>query len=224
MAEQADHDGLRSLILIARSKNAFWERRLHEAAAHARRGLEYAPATSARVLLARQLGDAYQELGDIERATEAHQIAARVRDEIVAPDEIGGIWACGPARQANYAVWVHLRAGNPDAALAAVDTAERAYADGDQWAYGTWAQIRIGAGTAHLMADRLDGTSEALAPILEMPAEERLATLSSRLGDVAGMLNQRRYASSPEARALRDQIADYHTNAMTTKALPPGEQ
>lgn len=224
MAEEADHDGLRSMILIARSKNAFWERRLHEAAAHARRGLEYAPANSVRILLACQLGDAYQELGDVERATEAHQVAARARDEIAGADELGGIWACGPARQANYAVWVHLRAEDSGAALAAVDTAEVAYAEGDQWAYGTWAQIRIGAGTAHLMADRLDGTSEALAPILEMRPEERLATLSSRLGDVAGMLNRPRYASSAEARALRDQIADYLTNSMTTKALLSGEQ
>jgi hypothetical protein len=211
------------MVLIAQSKNAFWENRLHQAADYAHRGLECAPLTSARVMLACQLGDAFQALSDMERARAAHELAARARDEIRQPDEIKGIWACGPARQANYAMWVHLRAEDPQSALAAAETAERAYAEGDDWAYGTWGQIRIGSANAHLMAGRLDGAAATLAPILEMRAEERLATLSTRLAGLAGALNGRRYLGSADARSLHEQITDYRANAIKTRALPSGD-
>lgn len=224
LAEQTDHNALRVMVLIAQSKNAFWENRLHQAAHYARQGLEFAPMTSARVLLACQLGDAYQALGDIERAREAHDLVARARDEINESDEFKGIWACGPARQANYALWAHLGAADPHAALAAAEAAEAAYAAGDDWAYGTWAQIRIGSANAHLMAGQLDGAVDALTPILEMRTEERLATLSARLASFAVALDgSRRYLGSVEARLLHGQIADYCANAIKTRALPSGD-
>jgi tetratricopeptide (TPR) repeat protein len=224
MAEQADHNGLRAMVLVAQSKNAFWENHLHEAADYARRGLECAPTTSRRVLLACQLGDAYQALGDLTRAREAQELAARARDAITAPDDIGGVWACGPARQANYAIWVHLRAGDIREALADAEAADRAYAEGDEWAYGTWAQIHIGTANAHLLAGRVDGAAAALSPILGMRAEERLATLSARLGEVASQLGDQRYSGSPGARSLREEITDYRANAIRTRALPSGDQ
>ncbi|HUY46048.1 MAG TPA: helix-turn-helix transcriptional regulator [Streptosporangiaceae bacterium] len=223
MAGQADHDPLRALVLIAQGKNAYWEGRFGDAAGYATRGLDYAPPTSARVLLACQLGDARQAVGDIAGALEAQTAAKRARDEITSADEVGGVWACGRARQANYAMGVHLRAGDPAAALAEAETARQAYQHGEPWAYGTWGQIRIGSGIAHLLAGRVDGTASELAPILRMPPEQRLATLTTRLGEVDMRLRHRRFEGSTEVRTLRQQIAGYRAQAITTRALPPGQ-
>jgi len=71
MAEQAGHDPLRAIVLIARGKNAYWEGRFKDAADLAERGLECAPPTTARILLGSQLGDARQAVGDITGALEA---------------------------------------------------------------------------------------------------------------------------------------------------------
>ena len=223
MAEQADHDSLRAIVLIAQGKNAYWEGRFQEAAGLARRGLECAPPNTARVLLASQLGDARQADGDITGALEAQTAAKRARDQVLIDDAPGGIWACGRARQANYAMSVHLRTGNPAGALAEAETARQAYEAGEDWAYGTWAQIRIASGIAHLIAGRVDGAASELAPILTMPPERRLATLTTRLGEVGMRLSDRRYQGSTEATELRQQIADYRAHAVTARALPPGQ-
>ncbi len=222
MAGQADHDPLRAMVLIAQGKNAYWEGRFRDAAEYARRGLEYVPRTSAQVLLACQLGDARQAVGDIPGALEAQSRARRARDEITSAGEAAGLWACGHARQANYAMGVHLRAGDPAAALAEAETARDAYANGEPWAYGTWAQIRIGSGIAHLLAGRVDGAASELAPILEMPPEQRLVTLTTRLGEVDKRLSHHRYERSTEVVALREHIAGYRAKAITTQALLAG--
>jgi transcriptional regulator with XRE-family HTH domain len=223
MAEQADHDPLRAIVLIAQGKNAYWEGRFQEAADFARRGLECVPTTTARVLLASQLGDARQAGGDIAGALEAQNVVKRARDEVTSEDDAAGIWACGRARQANYAMGVHLRAGNAAGALAEAETAQQAYEAGEPWAYGTWAQIRIGSGIAYLLAGQVDGVVSELAPILSMPPERRLATLTARVGEVGVRLADRRYQGSTEVAELREQIVDYRAHGVTARALPPGE-
>ena len=222
MADQADDDAARALVLIARGKNAFWEKRLARAVEYAKRGLAVAPATSARVLLACQLGGAHQALGDVRSALAAHDAAVDAR-EAMAGEELGGLWWCGPARQANYAMWVHLRAGDSMAALEAAGAAQDAYADGDHWAYGTWAQVMIGTAIAQLQKGEPEGAAETLDPILQMPAEQRLATLSERLGDVDRYLGHRKYAGDPHALSLREQIGEYRADTVTVRALTTGE-
>lgn len=223
MAEQADHDPLRALVLIAQGKNAYWEGRFQQAADLAQRGLACAPPTSARVLLASQWGDARQAVGDIAGALEAQAAVQAARDSVTSADEPGGIWACGRARQANYAMSVHLRAGDAAGALAEADIARQAYASGEEWAYGTWAQIRIASGIAYLLAGRVDGTASELAPILSLPPERRLATLTTRLGEVEMGLRDRRYQGSTDVAELRQRINGYRAHAVTTRALPPGQ-
>lgn len=223
MAEQADHDPLRAIVLIAQGKNAYWEGRFQQAADFAQHGLACAPPTTARVLLASQWSDARQAVGDITGAQEAQAAVQRARDEVKSADEPDGIWACGRARQANYAMGVRLRAGDPAGALAEADIARQAYESGEDWAYGTWAQIRIGSGIAYLLAGRVDGMVSELAPILSLPPEHRVATLTTRLREVEMRLRDHRYQGSAEIAKLRHQINSYCAHAVTTRALPPGQ-
>ncbi|QXJ20655.1 helix-turn-helix transcriptional regulator [Actinomadura graeca] len=224
MAEQADHDALRAMLLTAQSKNAFWEGRYRLAAELAQRGQRYAPATEARVLLACQEGDARQALGELASAQEAQRAAAAARDAITAEVEVGGLWACGRARQANYAVGVCLAGRDTAGALAGVAEAREAYAAGELWAYGTWAQLCLGAGIAYILQGDLDDALGELAPILALPEEQRLATLASRFGEVDQHLAHRRFSGSRAVLELREQITEYRAGALTAKAIMKGDQ
>ena len=53
--------------------------------------------------------------------------AKAARDAINRRNDIYGIWECGRGRQANYAMGVHLRAGDPAEALSLADVAREAY-------------------------------------------------------------------------------------------------
>jgi hypothetical protein len=217
LADEAGHPGARALALCALSKTAFWQGHRDRARDLARRGWECAPASSTRVLLACQEADAT----DGPDAREALDRAGRARDEISTPDELGGVFGCGPVRLANYAMGVCLRAGDLGAVLEAAGRL-----DGDAGAeavgYGTWGQIRIGAGLAHLGAGELDGAASQFAPVLALPPARRLATLTSRLAGVPPVLGQAPYARSRAAAELSDQIITYQhdTAAVTALALP----
>jgi tetratricopeptide (TPR) repeat protein len=227
LADQADHDGLRALLLSARSKIDFWRRRYGEAAKHARRGYEYNPPGTLRVLLACQEADALQAIGKIEDAMEAltrserTQDAIRTQDDVNEADELGGIFGCGIARQSNYSIATYLRSGSMDQALLQVHRAETAWRDGEEWAYGTWAQVQIGAAIAHLMNGEMDGAALILRRILDEPAEKRLATLTTRLHrEVTPLLTSSAIGQSKLAFTLREGISDYSNSPI--RQLPSG--
>ena len=210
LAGQADHNGLRALLFSARSKNEFWRRRYSAAAASARRGYDFNPSGTLRVLLACQEADALQAMGRIDDAKEALHRSERIQDSLNQSGELGGIFACGIARQANYSIGTYLRAGSPNEALRHVERAEMAWRDGEHWAYGTWAQVQIGASIAHLMNGDIESAAETLREILEQPEERRLATVATRLTrDVTPLLANPAIGRSKSAMMLLDGIVHY---------------
>jgi transcriptional regulator with XRE-family HTH domain/tetratricopeptide (TPR) repeat protein len=224
LAEQADHNGLRALVLCAQSKNEFWNGRYASAATYARRGYDFKPPGSARILLACQEADAFQAMGSLDDARETLGRAVRTQEGIRQSDELGGIFACGTARQANYSIATYLRAGSVDGALQQVERAEAAWRDGEDWAYGTWAQVQIGAAIAYIMKGEIDGASAVLRPVLDQPAESRLATLTTRLShDVAPLLDNPAIGKSKSAIMIREGISDYGLGHSHVRSLLAGE-
>jgi tetratricopeptide (TPR) repeat protein len=223
LADEADHDGLRALLLCTQSKNAFWARRYEDAAKHARRGYEYKPPGSAYVLLACQEADAFQAQGRIDDAQEALKRAERAREGMSRPDELGGIFACGIAREANYSIATCLHTGSVKEALRQVERAETAWRNGEPWAYGTWAQVQIGAAMAYVVSGEMDGAAVILQPVLNQPAERRLATVTTRLGtEVASLLARSQIGQSRAGGLLREQITDYCEAQPGLRMLPAG--
>src|ERR1700730_15318626 len=53
------------------------------------------------------------------------------------------------------------------------------------------------------------GLAEQIAPVLELPAEYRLATLTEHIASVDVLLRRRRFGGAPEAAQLRDRIAEF---------------
>ncbi|MGW4639534.1 hypothetical protein ACWEN6_13450 [Sphaerisporangium sp. NPDC004334] len=223
IADQVSHPALTALLLSAQSKSAFWEGRWREAAALARHGYDLAGPDSARVLLACQEADAWQAQGDITAAKSALTRADEARDQIVQHNLLAGPYSCGPARQANYTMAVHLRDHQPQRALQAAADAERAWRNGDAQAYGTWAQVRIGAAIAHLHDGEIDGAQVMLRPVLELPMDRRLATLTTRLlQQVTPVLAGRARAGGRQAVALSAQIREYCSTSKPVAEITSG--
>jgi transcriptional regulator with XRE-family HTH domain len=221
LAGEAEHPGVRALALCALSKAAFWEARRESARDLARAGYECAPANSTRVLLACQEADA---TGPAD-AREAMGRAVQAHGEVACADDLGGVFGCGEVRLANYLMGVYLRAGKIDAVLEVAAGAAAEAEAGEPIGYGTRGQIQIGAGIAHVRSGDVEGAAEMFGPVLGMPPDLRLATLTSRLGPVAGTLLGPAYRQARTASALAEQISAYCAGADTTRvpALPHGE-
>jgi hypothetical protein len=222
-AELAGHNDLRAWVLSTRSKVAFWDGRHKDAITFARRGIAYRTTGSVGVLLACQEADAWSELGAREEALAALDRAEDARAAMIGGDDIGGIFACQPARQANYAAAVQLRIGHPADALRSANNAHTLLSDQPVRAYGTEAQIHISQAAAHLLTGEAEGALEALAPVLALPPDHRLAPVTRRLGALCSGIG-RPQTSGNVAVGLRQAIEAFCVDSAPRHlALSPGE-
>ncbi len=220
-ADEAASDMASALVLSARAKASQWEHRYAGAAEIARRGYELCPPAGARVLLACQEANAAQALGDCTRAREALSRAQSAQDsEIPAPDDDGTTaWSCPPPRQANYAAIVNMGCGDLDRSLQEVQRADRAWAGGGPWVYGTWAQVRIGAAIARARKREVDGAAEEIAPVLSIAPEYRVVTITGRLGDVDQLLHEHQFQGSRDAADLSERIGAFRAASLGVKEI-----
>ena len=75
------------------------------------------------------------------------------------------------------------------------------------------AQIRAGAAIARLMQGSLDGAAEEVTPVLALSREFRIATVTGWVDDLGHRLASPRYAASPLAIDLRQQIRQFRSEA-----------
>jgi hypothetical protein len=73
------------------------------------------------------------------------------------------------------------------------------------------------------MAGEIDGATEEVARVLDLPPELRVVTITGRLGVVEQQLRQRRYGRSGPALDLRDQIRDFRAGALRQREIAPRE-
>ncbi|WP_433347651.1 hypothetical protein ACQP25_30830 [Microtetraspora malaysiensis] len=213
LAQQTSEPTAQALALSTKSKVAFWDGRLRQAAEFAQQGYTLSVNDTMKVFLACQEADAWQALGNIPKARDALRNAEAAREIIDRSDTVGGVFGCGIARQSNYAAGVHLRAANPDEALRQAERGLNAYDQGEEWAYGTWGQIHIEMALAHIAKQEIDGAAAALRPVLALPPEQRLSTLATRLIQLGRVLDGSRFRGSAEARTLRSEIREYRAIA-----------
>ncbi|MFG2310607.1 XRE family transcriptional regulator [Streptomyces sp. NPDC048566] len=220
-AELAGHNDLRAWVLSTRSKVCFWDGRLREAIAYARRGATCRPGGTVSVLLACQEADAWSQLGAHDEAVEALSRAEALRDSPLDADDVGGIFSCQPARQENYSAAVHLRIGEPAKALRAADNALDLMSRQTVRAYGTEAQIHISKASAHLATGEPEGALEALAPVLALSPDHRLTPVTRRLHELTSGLGRQTGAATA---GLRAAIEDFCLDAAPRQLAPsPGQ-
>ncbi|MFJ4003352.1 helix-turn-helix domain-containing protein [Streptomyces sp. NPDC090023] len=218
-AELAGHNDLRAWVLSTRSKIAFWDGRHRDAIGFARRGAACTTTGSVAVLLACQEADAWSELGAADEALASLTRAEHARDAVNGDDEVGGIFACPQARQENYKAAVNLRSGRPADALLAAMRAHELMAAQPVRAYGTEAQIHISQAAAHLATGEAEGALVALAPVLALPPDQRLAPVARRLSELTADMK----GCGSAAIGLRAAIEEWCVDSAPRRlALSPG--
>jgi transcriptional regulator with XRE-family HTH domain len=209
MAQEAEANEAIAWSVLA--KTARWQGRYVESAELARRGFEVSTLTPTRVELAYREANAIALFGDAGRARRALRRAEEAAETL--PSSGGGmsVWSFPVERQAVFALSVAIYTGDPDTALRAAATADAGWAAGDTRVPATWAQIRTEAAIAYLMKGALDGTAEQIIPVLSLPPELRIGTVTGYLRKLTVLLNQPRLADSKIATDLRQQIDEFNS-------------
>lgn len=203
-----------AIIRSALAKSLRWEERLVESVDMARAGYESSPMTPIRLQLGSYEANAAALLGD---ATRACAVLRRVEMETPACESDAGdtVWSFPGPRQAIFALSVATQNGDPDGALRAAAMADESWAAGAPVIKANWAQIRIGAATAYLDRGDVDAAADEVAPVLDLPPELRVATVTAYTGNLARRLRARRFRGSQAGGQLLHDL-----RVFTLEALP----
>jgi tetratricopeptide (TPR) repeat protein len=205
-AQEAGAD--EGLAWTAMAKTARWQDRFAEAAGLAARGFQASEKAPVRAELAYREANAIALFGDAPRARDALQKASRASDGL--DDDGTSAWSFSRGRQAIFTLSVCVHTGDPDGALRAAREADAYWETGGGKVTATWAQVRAGAAMAHLLKNSLDGAGGQLSPVLQLPADQRIRTVTGYLDEISAMLRAR-FADSPLAAQLGEQIREFTT-------------
>ncbi|WP_433474183.1 hypothetical protein ACQPZP_36290 [Spirillospora sp. CA-142024] len=198
----------------ARAKTARWQDKYVESADLARQGYERSPQEPIRVQLAWYEANAAALLGDHNRANEAARRAHQAAETCLDATSDLSVWSFPNERQALFALSVATITGDADGALRAAAMADAGWASGDPQIPATWAQIRVGAGIAHLMKGSLEGAIAEVTPMLDLDPQFRMSTVTRYLENLHRRLGHRRFQSSAAAMQLREDIQAFNLDAL----------
>lgn len=208
-----DHRPLMGFLRGQQANFAYWHGRTRQASHLAQDGLLYLSDGAGAVRLHCLHAMAAAKLGQPDQARTAiiagRQTRGREhRDEL--HDEIGGQFACQPAKQSYLAgtAFADLHDGESDA-IAELQTAIRLFQAGpaDDRSYGCEAIAFINLALAQLRHGDLDAVD--LAPVLTLPPDKRIDALPHRLSAVRSVLAAPSYQGSAQARELDEQIENF---------------
>jgi hypothetical protein len=210
-AQEAGAD--EGLAWTAMAKTARWQDRFAEAGTLAARGFEASGQPPVRAELAYREANAIALFGDVLRARDALRRADLASDGL--EDAGTSAWSFSRGRQAIFRLSVCIHTGDPDGALRAAQDADAYWDAGGGKVMATWAQVRAGAAMAYLLKAELDGAAGQLRPVLELPADQRISTVTGYLDEISGMLRTRRFAASLLAVQLGEQVREFTAAGVT---------
>jgi transcriptional regulator with XRE-family HTH domain len=195
----------------AQAQIARWRHRYAQAADLAYQGFACRPPTSIRVLLACQEANAAALAGDLRRARHALAQAEATRGYI-ADERSDSVWSCPPGRYALYRLSIALNSGDATTALREADVAQTAWPSDQPKPFGTWAHLCIAAAHAHLISGSVDGAAHHIDPVLALPPDYRLSTLTEHMTSVRQLLLNRRFNGSAQAGRLLKRIDEFNSH------------
>lgn len=215
-ADNAGHLGMRAWARNLQALIAFWAGRPQESVRFAQAGADIGAAVTGSVTawLASSEARAWAQLGNADQARAALARAADHRDHHTSDDldEIGGLFAFPLAKQHYYAADAHvfLSGADTDADREATQALALYESSQDQdRAFGDEAGARSDLALARLRGGALDGTREALAPVLDLPPAMRIGGIIASVNRVHDALRNPAISTSPLARDLRDEIETF---------------
>jgi hypothetical protein len=207
-AEQAGHDGARAWVRATQAKLAYWDGRYDESAQLAGDGLDHRCADSAQVFLALFRARALARSGQRRETMHALIQAAAKRDEAISPDLLGGVWEITPARYHGLAAGIQLLLDEPGQAVTEATqaiTLSEAAPEAERHLYAEML-VRTDQAQAHLRQPDLDGAAAVLRPVFELDAGMRTEPIVQQLRQLGQFLALPRFASTPRAQDLREEI------------------
>ncbi|MEV6590963.1 hypothetical protein [Streptomyces acidicola] len=225
-ARDAEHPGLIALTDGLKSLIAYWADKPEDAYHYATQGAETAVNLRGTVglwLLGLQ-ARAAAVLGDEETVRAANRQATDRREHVVHDDldHLGGLFTYAPEKQLYYEVESETLLGHGGAQLAAqAEQAVQGYSDptSENWAFGDLAGSQCDLALVRLFNGDVDGTAEAIRPVLDLPATHR------NNGIVVSALRVRHaLMSNPAHTAVvaRDLRAEIEAFPSSRPALPRG--
>ncbi|HUZ55597.1 MAG TPA: hypothetical protein VMU94_24090 [Streptosporangiaceae bacterium] len=217
-ASLAGHSSLQAWTHGLAALLANWRREPDTALSHFQRGMQIAPPGTPRVRLRYIAARSYALLGDSASAAEVLAAARHDQDDADRhPDslsnETGGEFAFVRARAdaCAAAAWLDLGDGRQasEAAHAALATLTAMPIPRRSLSQITGAQTDLA--TARLLSNDLDGSAEAIKPVLAQPASLRNVSLAGRLARTQTTLLSPAWARNAQARQLADDIGDWLT-------------
>lgn len=143
-------------------------------------------------------------------AADANEKAAR-NSEL--SDEIGGIFARPHARFLQLSTRTHFALGDFPRAERDAKEAVQFYADTDLpekfRAVGSQSSVQISLGQARLLRDDIEGATEALRPVLDLPPWRRFDWLSGLLNEFQTSLQSHRSSTSQQGQQLSQEITEF---------------
>ncbi|MGB3440699.1 MAG: hypothetical protein WBA97_18285 [Actinophytocola sp.] len=213
MAEMAEDNELKAWVRGTQSLIARFDQKWAEATFYIKDGMRYAGAGTSHLRLLGGAAQCAANSGDVEQAIEFLDQAERERDT-VGQDSIEGIFGFSRAKQWYYGgsslMWLperHALERAEKSSEAAIST----------WEHETYAQrslddealAHVYLATARIQLHNLDGSMEAVRPILQLPADRRISWISKRVANLGALLESEYYRKSPEAKAARDEFRAY---------------
>jgi len=109
---------------------------------------------------------------------------------------------------------VATQIGDAQAMLQAASIADAAWLAGAPKVSANWAQIRVGAGMAHLLNGSLDGAVAEVEPVLALPPNMRVATVTAYTERLRRRLGQPRYNGAGGVHELSERLAQFNADAL----------
>ena len=220
-ADQADHDGLRAWIRGLQTMITYWDGRLNESVRYAQQGMQFAERSSSTTAVWLPVSEARAQaaLGNVPATRRAIEQAEAAWENVHGDelDELGGICTFSRTRQLYYTAdalaWLPTEAEHAQGYAAQAVTA---YEDTNspEWAFGDAAGSRCDLAVARITLGEVEGARDAIAPVLDLPAEQRIRGIISSVQHVHRTL--RRPELSAAGRDLQEEIEVFTKTPLRT--------
>ncbi|WP_067665708.1 helix-turn-helix domain-containing protein [Nocardia miyunensis] len=215
LAKEAGHTGAAAWVAGTKALIAEWSPKPYTALGIIEDAAGWAPVGDYRVRLfalqarcAGRLGDARLARSAAARTVAAAEQARDVRDEVTV---FGGACTFPRPKMAYYLGCAYQAIGDhQDAERWSLDAIDE-YTTGppEQRSYGDEALARVQVSLSRIARSEFEGAQEILAPVLELPTEQRITCIMEGMTTVVGALREHRHAQAPIAHDLRETIRGY---------------
>lgn len=214
MGDLIGHDGLRAWALGTRSLIARFQERYPEALGYAREGIQYATSGTAMVRLRCGEGQTLAHMGNAADSIQFLNLAKEAREHVSSPDIASGLFIFSEAKQTYYTgsslQWLP---GEKNAKSAQAESARAIQmfesTTPEVKSPGDVLLARIYLGNSRLTLGEIEGSMDALRPVLDLPLSSRSSWQKKRMRQIVAKLDKASFSGSRLAISARDEISSF---------------